>query len=131
MPNKYNVGDVFYIDEGHDPHYHIIILASVNSKEPMYLIVYLSSSKTMVDRTTTFNKNEDTFIDRFSWVKYQSAYIISETDLDDGRIIRYQCKAKSSTVDKISADLPKAKRAPNYIRERFADWKSDQMFSSI
>lgn len=131
MPNKYNIGDVFYLDEGYDPHYHIIILASVNSKEPMYLIVYLSSSRTRIDRTTTFNNNEDSFIDRFCWVKYQNAYIISETDLDDGRIIRYECSAKSSTINKISADLPKAKLAPKYVRESFADWKSDKIFSSF
>lgn len=131
MPSKYSIGDVLYIDEGHNPHYHIIILESVCSKEPMYIIVYLSSSNVKVDRTTTFNKDEDAFIDRFCWVKYQSAYIISETDLDNGQIIRYQCKAKLSTINKISADLPKAKLAPNYVKERFADWKSDQIFSSF
>ena len=131
MPNKYAIGDVFYINEGYDPHYHIVILASVSSKEPMYLIVYLSSSKTKADMTTTFNKGEDVFIDRFCWVKYQSAYIISETDLDSGRIIRYECKANSSIIGRITADLPKAKLAPRVVKERFAEWKSDQMFSSF
>lgn len=131
MPSKYSIGDVLYIDEGHDPHYHIIILESVCSKEPMYIIVYLSSSDVRVDRTTTFNKGEDAFIDRFSWVKYQCAYIISESDLDDGRIIHYECKARQSTIDTISRDLPKAKLAPKYVRESFTDWKSDQIFSSF
>lgn len=128
MPSKYSIGDVLYIDEGHNPHYHIIILDSVCSKETMYIIVYLSSSDTKVDMTTTFNKDEDAFIDRFCWVKYQNAYTISEIDLDDGRIIRYECKASSSTIDKISGDLPKARLAPKFVKNNFADWKSDHMF---
>ena len=130
MPNKFTVGDVFYLDDGHGPHYHIIILESVCSKEPMYIIVYLSSSKARDDWTTTFNEGEDEFIDRFCWVKYQNSYIISETDLNDGRIIRYQCKAMSSTIGKISTGLPKAKLAPKHIKESFTEWKSDQIYSN-
>ena len=131
MPSKYNVGDVLYIDEGHNPHYHIIILGSVRSKEPMYIVVYLSSSDVNPDLSTTFVKDEDTFIDRFCWVKYQSAYTISEMDLDDGRIIRYKCKAKLSTIDKISSDFPKAKLVPKRVKALFVEWKADQLYSNL
>lgn len=131
MPSKYSVGDVLYINEGRDPHYHIIILDSVCSTEPMYIIVYLSSTKVNADLTTTFVKDEDSFIDRYCWVKYQSAYIISEADLEDGRIIRFQCKARLSTINKISSDILKAQHAPRYVKERFTEWKSDRNFSNL
>lgn len=131
MPDKYLEGDVLYLDDGYGYHYHIILISSKSPSETRHLCVFLSSSKLNQDSMTTFQKGEDSFITKNCWVKYQSTYIKTDTELGGMKDLMYVGKASASTIQKIKHDLPKARRAPKWLRELYQDWEDDKLFRKM
>lgn len=99
-------GSVYSL-QGTEPksHYHIVAFRDPAGRDKVSIVLYITSTTSMVDKTCEFNENDDFFIDRYSWVKYRNCKVLSDLDLSKLKCLGV---ASTETLDKIRAGFLKA-----------------------
>ncbi len=115
-------GSVYYLSGTEPtPHYHVVVFSSPKPSEKCYLVCYLSSSKTLADRTTEFVSGDDFFISKSCWTKYRNAKIMYEMDL---KLLSCIGIASDTTVQRIKEGLRQSlSRVPREVKDLYRDWQ--------
>ncbi|MEA4811171.1 MAG: hypothetical protein VB108_01220 [Anaerolineaceae bacterium] len=120
------VGSVYKLrGTENDPHYHVILFTA--PEDNRVIACYLSSSKTHIDRTTTFTSGEDFFIGKECWVKYQNVKILSELDCRSS-LFEYKGVASESTIRKIRNGFQNSlKKINRDVKDLYLEWREEAL----
>jgi len=122
-------GSVFFLQGSESkPHYHIIVFTDQKGQDKRFIVCYLSSSTTLQDLTTTFEKDDDFFIDRPCWVKFRNAKIMVEMDIEKFTSIGVM---STENLEKIKNGFKQSlRKMPREVMTLWESWEQDRLFSS-
>ena len=112
-------------------HFHIVTFRDPLGRDSVNIVLYISSSTTLIDPTCTFKPGEDFFISKPSWVKYRNCKVLSDMDLERLKPIGI---VSDKTLEKIKRGFELALghgKIDDYPKFLYLKWKDDLLFSHL